>query len=75
MADEAQAKIDLKEVAQPAESSQDTASPTTVKEYRFKPAEKLPPVKGTAAYKPLDEQHRPIRSQRLGRMGPDRARE
>ena len=48
-----QAKIDPKEVTQPAESSQDTASPTTVKEYRFKPAEKLPPVKGTAAYKPL----------------------
>jgi NitT/TauT family transport system substrate-binding protein len=45
--------IDPKEVAQPAESSQDTSSPTTVKEYRFKPAEKLPPVKGTAAYKPL----------------------
>ena len=48
-----QPKIDIKEVAQPVESSQDTASPTTVKEYRFKPAEKLPPVKGTAAYKPL----------------------
>src|SRR5271163_584785 len=51
---EPQPKIDIKEVAQPAESSQDTASPTTVKEYRFKPAEKLPPVKGTAAYKPLE---------------------
>ena len=50
---EPQPKIDIKEVAQPVESSQDTASPTTVKEYRFKPAEKLPPVKGTAAYKPL----------------------
>jgi NitT/TauT family transport system substrate-binding protein len=50
---DAQAKIDIKEIAQPVESSQDTASPTTVKEYRFKPAEKLPPVKGTAAYKPL----------------------
>ena len=48
-----QGKIDAKEVAQPAESSQDAASPTTVKEYHFKPAEKLPPVKGTAAYKPL----------------------
>ena len=47
-------KIELKEVKQPAESSQDAASPTTVKEYRFKPAEKLPPVKGTAAYKPLE---------------------
>ena len=51
---EAQPKIDLKEVAQPVESSQDTASPTTVKEYHFKPAEKLPLVKGTAAYKPLE---------------------
>jgi NitT/TauT family transport system substrate-binding protein len=49
----AQGKIDPKDVAQPAESSQDTASPTTVKEYSFKPAEKLPPVKGVAAYKPL----------------------
>jgi NitT/TauT family transport system substrate-binding protein len=47
-------KIDVKEVAQPVESSQDTASPTTVKEYRFKPAEKLPPVKGTANYKRLE---------------------
>jgi NitT/TauT family transport system substrate-binding protein len=46
-----QAKIDPKEVAQPAESSQDTASPTTVKAYRFKPAEKLPPVTGVAGYK------------------------
>ncbi len=50
---ENQTKIDAKEVAQPVESSQDTASPTTLKEYHFKPAEKLPPVKGTAAYKPL----------------------
>ena len=39
---------------QEAESGQDTSTPTTVKEYRFKPAEKLPPVKGTAAYKPLE---------------------
>ena len=53
--DEGQAKIDAKEIAQPVESSQDTSSPTTVKEYRFKPAEKLPPVKGTAAYKPLEK--------------------
>jgi NitT/TauT family transport system substrate-binding protein len=45
--------ISAKEVAPAAESSQDTSSPTTVKAYRFKPAEKLPPVKGTAAYKPL----------------------
>src|SRR5205807_7121297 len=31
----------------------DTASLTTVKEYKFKPSERLPAVKGTAAYKPL----------------------
>ncbi len=28
---------------------------TTVKEYEFVPAEKLPPVKGTAAYRPLED--------------------
>jgi NitT/TauT family transport system substrate-binding protein len=49
----AQGTIDPKDLAQAVESSQDTASPTTVKEYSFKPAEKLPPVKGTAAFKPL----------------------
>jgi ABC-type nitrate/sulfonate/bicarbonate transport system substrate-binding protein len=32
----------------------DSAAPTTVKEYTFKPAEKLPPVKGTSGYKPLE---------------------
>src|SRR5436305_12946117 len=31
----------------------DTHSITTVKEYKFKPSERLPAVKGTAAYKPL----------------------
>lgn len=31
----------------------DANVPTTVKEYTFKPAEKLPPVKGTSGYKPL----------------------
>jgi len=46
-------KIELKDVKQPAESSQDTTSPMTVKEYRFKPAEKLPAVKGISVYKPL----------------------
>jgi len=34
----------------------DSAAPTTVKEYSFKPAEKLPPVKGTSAYKPLENE-------------------
>jgi NitT/TauT family transport system substrate-binding protein len=46
-----QVKIDPKEVAPPAESSEDTSSPTTAKAYRFKPAEKLPPVTGVAGYK------------------------
>jgi len=32
----------------------DAGSPTTVKEYKFRPAERLPPVKGTSAYKPLE---------------------
>ena len=31
----------------------DTASITTVKEYKYKPSERLPAVKGTAAYKPM----------------------
>jgi NitT/TauT family transport system substrate-binding protein len=33
----------------------DTASITTVKEYTFKPSERLPAVKGVAAYKPLQD--------------------
>ena len=36
-------------------------TPTTVKEYNFKPAEKLPPVKGIAAYKPLDKTDNTVR--------------
>ena len=37
-----------------ASEAADDAAPTTVKEYAFKPAEKLPPVKGTSGYKPLE---------------------
>ncbi|MFM7205808.1 MAG: phosphate ABC transporter substrate-binding/OmpA family protein [Planctomycetaceae bacterium] len=33
----------------------DVSVPTTVKEYTFKPAERLPPVKGVSAYAPLKE--------------------
>ncbi|MFM8986850.1 MAG: phosphate ABC transporter substrate-binding/OmpA family protein [Planctomycetia bacterium] len=33
----------------------DVSVPTTVKEYTFKPAERLPPVKGVSAYKPLQD--------------------
>ena len=35
--------------------SADTSSVTTVKEYTFKPAERLPEVKGISAYKPLED--------------------
>ncbi len=57
-----QAKIEPKDLGleQSAESA-DSASPTTVKEYTFKPAEKLPPVKGTAAYKKLEENNNTVR--------------
>src|SRR4051794_20897460 len=36
-----------------AESNDNAASVTTVKEYKFQPASTLPPVKGVSAYKPL----------------------
>src|SRR5271165_259307 len=51
-----QGKLEPKDLGpeQHAESSDSTTS-MTVKEYSFKPAEKLPPVKGTAAYKPLKD--------------------
>src|SRR4051794_36367108 len=47
-------KIAPEELGAKAEAP-DAASATTVKEYKFKPAERLPQVKGTAAYKPLSE--------------------
>src|SRR5215207_2339095 len=42
-----------KTAAGPAEAA-DAAGITTVKEYTFKPSERLPAVKGTAAYKKLE---------------------
>lgn len=45
-------KIDLKELERPGEHP-DPNAVTTVKEYSFKPAERLPDVKGTAAFKPM----------------------
>src|SRR5262245_42598618 len=39
----------------PIENPQDTASITTVKEYTIVPGERLPPVKGTSAYRPLED--------------------
>lgn len=45
--------IDLDDLGS-AEAS-DSEGVTTVKEYAFKPSERLPAVKGTAAYKPLED--------------------
>jgi outer membrane protein OmpA-like peptidoglycan-associated protein/ABC-type nitrate/sulfonate/bicarbonate transport system substrate-binding protein len=45
--------IDAKALGQTAEAK-DSAAVTTVKEYTFKPAERLPDVKGTSAYKALN---------------------
>jgi hypothetical protein len=48
---EDQPKVDP--VAGSSAEAADSASVTTVKEYTFKPSERLPAVKGTAAYKPM----------------------
>src|SRR5262245_33072657 len=48
------APIDIKELQVKAENPSGDAV-TTVKEYAFKPAERLPEVKGTAAYKPMKD--------------------
>jgi NitT/TauT family transport system substrate-binding protein len=47
-------KIAPEELSAKAEAP-DAASVTTVKEYKFRPAERLPEVKGTAAYRPMSE--------------------
>ena len=62
--------IDPNVLGQTAEDK-DSATVTTVKEYSFKPAERLPDVKGTSAYKPLNRQHGAVRTQRVGRLGAD----
>jgi NitT/TauT family transport system substrate-binding protein len=46
--------IDPKQLQQAAENA-DSDQITTVKEYKFVPSEKLPPVKGISAYKPLKD--------------------
>src|SRR5438105_3719259 len=47
----ATAPISPREIEPPAEAK-DSAAVTTTKEYTFKPAERLPEVKGISAYKP-----------------------
>lgn len=44
---------DLKTTAAQETEAPDANAPTTVKEYTFKPSEKLPPIKETSAYQPL----------------------
>ncbi|MGO8748972.1 MAG: phosphate ABC transporter substrate-binding/OmpA family protein [Thermoguttaceae bacterium] len=48
--------IDPKELGQNAESPDSAAPATTVKEYKFRAAERLPEIKGTSAYKPMQNQ-------------------
>jgi NitT/TauT family transport system substrate-binding protein len=47
-------QVDPAALGQVAEAT-DAASVTTVKEYSFRPAERLPPVKGISAYKAMDD--------------------
>src|SRR5437870_3827752 len=47
--------IDPKALGQQTVEAKDSAAVTTVKEYTFKPMERLPDVKGTSAYKPLQD--------------------
>jgi ABC-type nitrate/sulfonate/bicarbonate transport system substrate-binding protein/outer membrane protein OmpA-like peptidoglycan-associated protein len=47
--------IDPKELGGSEAEAPDASGITTVKEYTFKPSERLPPVKGTAAYKPMED--------------------
>lgn len=46
---------------QDVENPANAGAVTTVKEYAFKPAERLPEVKGTSAYKPLAETDHTVR--------------
>src|SRR5688572_19206765 len=48
-------KIDPNMLQLPAENK-DSPPVTTIKEYSFVPAERLPEVKGTSAYQPLKEE-------------------
>ena len=47
--------IDASKLQTPAEADNSPGSVTTVQEYHFKPAERLPPVQGVAAYQPLQD--------------------
>jgi NitT/TauT family transport system substrate-binding protein len=48
-------KIDPGQLGQKAESPDTSAPATTVKEYTFRAAERLPDIKGTSAYKPMED--------------------
>jgi NitT/TauT family transport system substrate-binding protein len=48
------AKVDAGQLGQNAESADNATPVTTVKEYKFRAAERLPEIKGTSAYKKLE---------------------
>ena len=50
-----QGKITLQDLGQNAELAGGTAPVTTVKEYSFKPAERLPEIKEASRYKPMKD--------------------
>ena len=50
-----QGKITLQDLGQNAESADGAAPVTTVKEYSFKPAERLPEIKQASRYKPMKD--------------------
>ena len=51
--------------------ARDAASVTTVKEYSFRPAERLPGDQGHLGLQAAGGQHGPLRPERLGRLGAD----
>lgn len=63
-------KIDEGQLKQPAEDP-DSSSVTTVKEYSFRPAERLPPIKGGFGLSQAGGQHRPFCAERVGWLGTD----
>lgn len=48
--------VEAAKLTQTAEAADTSAGLTTVKEYTFRPAERLPAIKGASAYKPLENE-------------------
>ena len=65
---------ELKQMQKGAEAP-DASGITTVKEYNYVPAAKLPEVKGISELHADGGPHGPVRDQRVGRLGPDHLRQ